>query len=151
MASSDVLDLVSNISTRVEATLSGFSQLSHLYDLTKNKFKKADNKYGVLPLDAQEVSGVTKYYTVDQRFQIILTTSYESDQKTDADLRGKVKTLQDYCHDVYKDLYDTRCGLNSVVLNVKDIAIDEPDLLESDKVVAVSASFTVTYRRQLGI
>ena len=151
MASSDLTTIMTGLNTRVAAVLPTYSVLDFVYNIEKNKFNKGTSRYGIMPLDAIEVSGVTKHYTLDQRIKIVLTSGYKTDQLADTDLSSKIKTLMDLCHDIYNDLYSNRAGSPSLVMNIHEIAIDEPIIVETDKVVVVSMSFLLTYRRQLGI
>lgn len=141
-------DIVSAIATRIVTLMPTYTALDYQYDLLKNKFDSADNRYAILPLEATEISGVTKWYTLDHRFRVTLTSSYVSDQLGDESLQTAIKTLMTYCLDLYKDFYDNRVAS---ALNIHEIAIDEPVLIESEKIVAVSMTFLLTYRRQLGI
>ena len=138
--------LKTSIAGRIVAVDSTLLPLSYTEDVAKNNLVQAGNRYAVRPLDATEVPGVTRFVTLDQTFEILLTNQYFEDKISDAkkvtaSLDCRAKLL-----DIYKDLVQTKAGSPSLVLQVRDLEIQSPEFLESEKVVVQRATVTVTYR-----
>lgn len=144
-------DLVDSVKTRMSNFLgSGYSELTNVTEIEKNAFKGANQRYGVLALEANEVAGVTCFLTVDQQFELTLTNGYYSNVKaSDEDKRTKTLELQDLMFDVYKDLKSNKAGRPDLVMHVLDLTIQDPEFLEENHVVAIKATLTIKYRSLL--
>jgi hypothetical protein len=144
-----VTDIITGIETRLAAVLTGYSPLRYYYDIEKNDYKGNVDRYGIIPKEIESQSGVIRSVTVNQTFQIILTTGYKNGPMSDSDLQSKVKTLYDKMDDVLHDLFLTKLGVPSIVLLSTLNGYEEPEILEEQKVVALRMDLTVRYRRDL--
>jgi len=134
------------ILTRAAVVLTGWSKLVFVHDLTRNATGTAANRYGVRVLDGQQVPGATCAYTVDQSFELVLTTAWVSTVDGDNALTTAINTLEQKAHAVFTNLIKTKCGATTVVLQVRDLNLGEAELIEDDKMIALRARFTVQYR-----
>lgn len=145
-----ITTILSAVKSNIATVLGGaYSELDYTHDVSKNKWKGSNSRYGVLALESIQTSGVTSYYTVDHKFQVILTNSYKTGDNNDSDLSSKLLTMQELFHDIYVSLYKAKCGAPSVVMNIRDITIDEYELLADDKVIKITATFLITYRNSV--
>lgn len=144
-----VSTLVTSITSACTSVLPvTYKALEYTYDITKNTFNQSNKRYGVIPLSATEITtGVTKAYTVDHRFRVILTDGWDTSMKTDADRQSKVITLQDAAHDIYKEVYQTRNG--STTLWCGNLTLSEPEFLDDNRVIVISLEFDLRYRNEL--
>jgi hypothetical protein len=139
--------ITSAIKGRVAAVLTTYSELGYATDLKKNSFKGNFSRYGVLPLGSQEVSSVTRYVTLSQQFELILTDGFINTPMSDAQQQSKTIALQDLAFSVYKDLIATKCGAPATVIQVNSFQSSAPEYLTDDKVVIQKSTFNVTYRQ----
>lgn len=144
-------DLRDSVQARMATVLGpDFSELANVTEPEKNVFKGANKRYGVVANEISEVLGVTKHLTVDQEFELTLTNGFFSNVKAgDLDKRNKTLELQDLMFEVYKDLKTTKAGRPDLVMHVLDLSISDPEFLEENHVVVITATLTIKYRSLL--
>ena len=147
--SSLVTDIITGIETRLAAVLTTYDPLRYYFDITKNDYAGNNNRYAVVPKEVETQVGVVRSVTVNQDFQIILTSGYRNNPKSDTDLQAVIKDLYDKMDDVLNDLYLTKLGAPSIVLLLTLSGIEEPEILEDNKVIALRMNIKVRYRRDL--
>ena len=142
-----VNDLLDSIKTRVASVLgSEYGELPYVIDVSQNNFNQNHNRYGVIPAASFESESVTKYVTMIQSYQLVLTKAFIEDGISDADKQAKRTELQDLVYDIYKDLVNTKAGIPSIVMNITDLQVEDATYLNEEKVVVINASFNVLYR-----
>lgn len=129
----------------------GYSELSYLLDVQKNNFKTNTKRYGVRPLSGSTASGVTRQYTLDHSFQVILTHDYFSNPSNDQDQRDKTFLLFDKLDEIMKNLFINKAGLPSIILNIDSVSIAEPEYFDEEKVVVLRADFNIKYRQAVNL
>ena len=147
--SSLVTDIITGLETRLAAVLTTYAPLRYYFDLSKNDYTGNNNRYAVVPKAIESQAGVIRSVTVNQDFQIVLTNGYRNNPKSDTDLQAVVKELYDKMDDVLNDLFLTKLGVPSIVLLVTLSGIEEPEILEDNKVIALRMNLTIRYRRDL--
>lgn len=148
-----VSTLTTGIETRVAAVLGGgYSELGFVEDVTRNSFKGASQRYGVLAGDISQVetsAGVLGSYTVIQDFVVKVTDRWASNQAGDSDKRAVMEALMEKCLLIYKDLINNKAGSPSVVLNVLDGMSAEGTYHEDDGVAETAMNIQILYRKTL--
>jgi hypothetical protein len=144
-----VSQIIDGIEGRIAVVVPTFSALRYYYDITKNDYKGNSSRYSVIPKSIEPQAGVIRSVTVNQDFAITLTDGYRNDPKSDEDLQDKIKNLYDKHDDILNDLFLTKLGVSSIVLLTTLSGFDEPEILEDNKVVALTMNITVRYRRDL--
>lgn len=147
-------NLVENINdaltTLVGTELStGYSVLNYIHTIEKNFLNGSKNRYGVRPLNASSASGVTRVYTLDHSFQIIITSEYINSGVDDIAQREETFVLYDKMDEVFKAAYLTKVGLPNTILNIDNISIQEPEYLDAHNVVVLRADFNIKYRQAI--
>ena len=128
---------------------SEWSELPFVVNVEKNNFNSNNNRYGVLVQASFETDSVTKFVTVTQSFEVVLTKAYIDDGIGDQDRQEKSVELQDLVLTVYKDLINTKANRPAVVMNIDNISNSASEYLEESQVVIQRASFNVLYRCSL--
>ena len=148
---SDVTNLVASIKAQMATTLgASYSEIANLTEIEKNSFKGADKRYGVRATGADEVEGTLCHLTIDQEFEFTLTDGFYSNVKgSDTDKRAKTLALQDLATQVYTDIKANKAGRPDIVIHTFGLSKAEPEFLEENHVVVVTASFTIKYRNLL--
>ena len=142
-----VNDLLASITTSVGTTLgSEYAELPYKTDVSKNNFNTNNNRYGVLANASLQVDSVTRFVTMSQAYEVVLTKAYADDGISDDDKQAQTSDAQDLVYDIYKSLVNTKAGIPSVVINITDLSIEVPEYLTEEKVVVIRASFNVLYR-----
>lgn len=140
-----VSNIVEAIETRV-AAVTNFTALPYVYNIQKNNWQMVKDAYGVRPNSASEADSVSKRLTYIQSFDVVLTKGYVQSSVNDEALRDAVKELEDLMHSVFVDLEQTRVGIPSVVLNVTNFSIEEPEVFDEEKVIALTGQVSILYR-----
>ncbi len=137
--------LTSRVSTTLGVT---YSELNFLTEVDKNNFKSNAKRYGVRPLSGESVAGITRVYTLDQEFEILLTHDWVPNPSNDQDKRDKAFLLLDKMDAIMKDIFLSKATLPNIILNIDNISLDEPDY-EIDNVVVIRAQFNIKYRQEV--
>lgn len=137
--------IISSAETLIESEI-GFEKAKHYWFLEKNDAIKTKNRYAFTPRSASVVDGLTKTYTVDQSFRVTLMRGYRNNSNSDTDLQAEIKTLYNNADEVIKAFHLNKVGLPSIILSVNLSSIDEPEILEENKLVALNCDFIIKYR-----
>ncbi len=145
----NVVEQINNaMKTRIASLLaSPWAELNYVLDVGKNEFKGNTKRYGVRPLNGDTVSGVTRHYTINQDFEVILTHDYIPHPTNDVDQRAKTFLLYDKMDVIFKDLFCSKANLNTIILNIEELNMAEPEYSLAENVVVLRALFTVKYRQ----
>lgn len=136
----------SQLSTTLGAS---YSELDYVIELEKNNFRNRTTRYGFIPLGADTgESVINKVYTLDHSFQIILTQP-TFNRQNDAGLISATNTLYDKMDDIFKDFMNKKLGLNTIILNIQEPSIEEPEYLEDNDLVALRGNVVIKYRQPL--
>lgn len=142
-----VNDILTGIKSTTASVLgSGYSELPYGLDVAKNNFNNNHNRYSVVPGASTETASVTKFVTMSQNFEIVLSKAYIDDGISDSDKQQAAIDAQDLVFDIYKSLVNTKAGVPSRVINITDLNINLPEFIDDQKVVIVRASFNVLNR-----
>lgn len=145
------LDLMNDITTAMKSEIAAelgasYKELAYVENVQKNNFRTGNDRYGVRALQGAQVPGVTKNITITQEYEVVLTKGYIESSVDDTLQVSKSYDNRENLLDIYKRLVNNRAGLPSVVLNVFDLIIGEPEYLEQDKIVIQRATMNITYR-----
>lgn len=140
-------DLLTGIKATVATTLgSEYAELPYATDISKNNFNSNHNRYGVLADSSSQADSVTKFVTMSQSYEVVLTKAFIDDGISDTDKQDQTTAAQDLVFDIYKDLVNTKAGMPSIVLNITDLNVEAPEYLDDEKVVVIRASINILYR-----
>lgn len=140
-----VPDILEALETRVKAVLpSSYKRLRYTYDLEKNDLRKADNGYCIGVGAGETVTGSNKAATIDQTFFMVITDRY-TNRTSDKNERTILKSIYTQLETIYKDIFQSKAGLGSIILVVQGFSFDEPEKL-SDGTLSVRMDFSIKYR-----
>lgn len=138
-------NLVTSITTNID---SEFVELHFKKDLARNEDRILSKGWGLRFLGGPPSDTLTKSYTIDQGFEIILTRTNlrqtNEDQVEDAE-----KLLFDEMTDILIPLVHSNLNATANVLKIDQPNFLEPELLDEARFVALRAQIVVTYRQQL--
>jgi hypothetical protein len=149
-----MIDDVRDIKDGAEAVIatylgSSYKKLAYLNDVEKNNYNSNSNRYGVRALSANQVPGVTKYPTITQSFEVVLTKAYRESSLDDTEQLEKALDNFNDMLSIYRELVNSKCGVPNIVLNVNNISIAEPEYIVDSKVAVQRATIEITYRFSL--
>lgn len=133
----------------VATELPTFSELKYKFDVEKNDFRNNANRYGVVPRDITEVEGTIRSVTVDQTFELVLTTDY-TNRKTDDAQMTAIEALYDSMEEVYKLVSYRKAGLSGIVLVVTLDTIEQ-EFFDENNVAVLRGNFIVKYRSSITV
>ena len=129
-----------------EATLgSGYQKLRHVFNVEKNDLRNTRLGFRVRPLGAIPATTVTKTYTLDHDFELVLT-DYAA--RTDNDLQRieSLDVMYDKADEIFKDYINSKINLADIVLLVDSPTLLEPEFVNDNKVIVLRMQFTVKWR-----
>ena len=138
-------DILNAIESRVNAVLSSYKRLKYSYDVEKNNKRASDDAYGIGAGAGSSVEGTFRTITMDQEFFVILTKDFGGRSDDNAE-RTALKAIYDDMETLYRDLFQSKIGIPSVVYLVSELSLDEPEKI-ADNVISIRMSFTVKHRK----
>jgi len=138
-------EILNAIESRVNAVLPSYKRLKYSYDLEKNNKRASDDAYGIGAGAGSSVEGTFRTITMDQEFFVILTKDFGGRSDDNAE-RTALKAIYDDMETLYRDLFQSKIGIPSVVYLVSELSLDEPEKI-ADNVISVRMSFTVKHRK----
>lgn len=145
-----VRDIKESIETVIQSTLGvNYKKLAYVNDVEKNNYNTNSDRFGVRVLSGTEVPGVTKNVHITQAFEIVFSKAYRESSLNDTEQSEKALDNFNNILTVYKELVNTKCGIPSLVLNVTNLVISEPEYLVDSKVAIQRTILTITYRFSL--
>lgn len=148
---SDIIrDISEGIQTEMQAELGvTYKPLAYVEDVQKNSFRTSSERFGVRALLGGQIPGVTKYVTITQSFEIVLSKQYQESMVDDSEQVSKAYDNRENLLAIYKRLVNNKCGRPDLVMNVYELSVSEPEYLVEDKVAIQRATMNVTYRLTL--
>jgi hypothetical protein len=148
---SDVMrDIKEAIEDEIQSELgSSYKLLAYVENVQKNSFRTSSERYGVRTLTGQQIPGVTRYFTITQSFEVVLSKGYIESALDDSEQVTKAFDNRENLLAIYKRLVNNKCGIPSVVMNVFNLLVSEPEYFEEDKVAVQRATMDITYRINL--
>lgn len=138
-------DILNAIESRVNVVLPSYKRLKYSYDVEKNNKRASDDAYGIGAGAGSSVEGTFRTITMDQEFFVILTKDFGGRSDDNAE-RTALKAIYDDMETLYRDLFQSKLGIPSVVYLVSELSLDEPEKI-ADNVISVRMSFTVKHRK----
>lgn len=142
-----VQQIYDSITTLTEAELPSFKKMRRVFAPNENDFRSAKNSFGVIHKSASDAAGVTKVYTLDHSFEVLLMSTFVSGND-DLDKQTVINSLYDAADELLKLFFLSKLGLPGLVLLVSNPAIAEPEILNNEAVV-LRVSFDVKYRNAI--
>lgn len=146
--SSVVKDIHDELENTIQALFPTKSKSKYVWDLTRNAHKKNENLFSIRPSDLSSVAGVTKNATIDQRFRVILSNSFNDTPGNDQDLQDKIFDLFNNVSDLWNEAYRSKFGIARVLV-VSGFECDEPEIDLENRVVSIETRFTIKYRTEV--
>lgn len=147
MSTTVVGDVHAAILALCGSTLSGAVQLRRVFQPEENDFRHPNMAYGVRHLSASPASTVTRVYTLDHSFEVLLGKRFV-DRDSDSDKQAVINALYEQAHALFVAMVNTKLGLASSVLNVEQLSFTEPEIL-ANEIALLRAQFVVKYRQAL--
>ena len=145
-----VADIITEMESIIVATVSAeWNKLPFVHDLAKNSKRTTRFAYGVRPLAANTAEGgIVRAYTLDHFFEVILTDTI-TNRGSDDPITTSLGILYDVADDIFKELVNSKVNLPLVVLSVSEPSMQQPEIIESAKIVALRLQLKVKYRGNL--
>jgi hypothetical protein len=148
--SDEMRDIKEAMESEIQAELGvSYKPLAYIEDVQKNSFRTSSDRFGVRALTGNQVSGVTRYFTITQSFEVVLSKGYIESAIDDSEQVEKAYDNRENVLAIYKRLVNNKCGIPSVVMNVFTLTVSEPEYLVEDKVAVQRATMDITYRINL--
>jgi hypothetical protein len=136
-----------NLKTLIQATLgSGYTELSHCYEMEKNSFETATKRWGLLPYGAPEVEGETRANTCDLRFIILLTDEFGSIEENDASVISKEIEMMGKYEDLWKAITVQKAGSPGTCILTGGYSIQKAVTINKTRIIVVDGQFFVRVR-----
>lgn len=121
--------------------------LRKILDPQENDARSIAKGFAVKHGEAASVAGVTRFYTLDQKFSVLITNSAfnRDDENT---VQAVFNNLYDLADSFLNAAFLTKLGLPQTVLIVDEPELSEPTVLPNGAALLI-VSFKVKYRRQI--
>ena len=128
---------------------SSWRKLRKVFAPVDNEFRGVENAFKCRHGGAFSADGVTRYYTLDHSFQVLLMRRFV-DRGDDHNIQTTINDLYDKADELLTLFIKSRLQLPTTVLHVFNPSIGEPEVLANNSVL-LTVGFDVKYRRQLDL
>lgn len=144
-----VSTIFDNLKSTIVANIdSEFQELHYVRDLERNDDRILSKGYGLRFLSGPATDTLTKSYTIDQGFEIVLTRT-NLRQADESQVEDAEKLLHDEATDILVPLINSNLSGTAGVLKIDQPDFSEPELLGEASFVALRVQIVITYRQQL--
>jgi hypothetical protein len=142
-----VQEITDGLKAQVATTLPLRTESRYIWDFKKNAFKNNSSLYAIRPSSGSSVSGTNRTITVDQGFELILSTEFKNKGDNDAALDAAIYSLYEDHEAVYKVWFQRNLAIARVLV-IDSIELNEPDVDDDNNIVSITARFNVKYRTE---
>lgn len=142
-------DIKAGIEGRLAVVAASYSRLAYQMDVSKNKFKGNSKGFSVQPISSAEADSVLGAFTNDHAFSITLTNSYNEGAKSqvgDTLKSSRVTEINDDILTIYKDLAVNKSLIDSSILVINDLAIEEAEFIEESNIIIIRCTVNIKYK-----
>lgn len=142
----NVSDIISAIKTLSGTYLGNtYSELPYGYNIAQNSKAVAKKGYSIRPMGSSEDTFINRTVTVNHNFEMILNDVYLASSSSDSAKRTAIIDLYDKMLGLYVQMVSTRLN-SSVVMQVHNMSISSPEVLEESDYVTIRMTFAVKHR-----
>lgn len=144
-----VADILTESRSIASTTLGAtWQRLQFIFDVTKLNERTGKQAFGIRPLGAVPNETVTKSFTQDHDFELILSDTFARGQ-SDIQREEVLDVMYDRQDEIMQQMVLTKINLSSTVMNVSQPTISEPEFFDDNKLVVLRTQYTVKYRSLL--
>jgi hypothetical protein len=125
-----------------------FQEIPYPREIEKNDTRRLDKGYALRLLDGPFTDTLTKAYTIDQGFEILLTRTNPR-QGDESQVESAELFLFDAATDILIDVINKKANTPGIVLKVDQPNFGAPELVRDSEFVLLRVGVTITYRQQL--
>lgn len=125
----------------------GFQLLKYVYEIEKNSKRSKERGYGVTPGDMETVDGMSRHYTVEQAFNLVIMDRYE-DRNDESRKKEAIFNLYERAEKIIENIYLGNLGVSEVI-NMASFAIAEPEILSEESAVVLRIEIRVQWRKRM--
>jgi len=144
-----IKDIKSGLESAINTLSLGYTKLAYQTDVKQNKFKGNHKGYSVMPSSSNETDGLIGAYTMNHKFEITYTDSYNAgaaSQVGDTLKSSRITEITDDILTTYKYISNNKYSIYSGILLINDLSIEQAEFLDEEKVITIKFSFTVKYK-----
>jgi hypothetical protein len=142
----NVSDIITAIKTVASTFLgSTYSELPYGYKVEQNSKAVAKKGYTVKPRASTEDGYINRTVSVNQNFEFVLNDIYLPSSSNDTAKKSAIIALYDKMISLYVQMVSTKLN-SSVVMQVSNMFIGEPEIIEESDYVTIRMTFTVKHR-----
>lgn len=145
-----VEQIFDSVETIAQATLGGtWKKLPKVLKPEDNDLRTIERGFGVRFGAASAAEGVTRVYTMDHVFELVLGRR-AVERNDDGEVLETFNDLYAKADDVFRELVLKKAGLPGIVLLIDKPAMDPPQILANEGAILVM-SFVIKYRNQINL
>lgn len=140
-----VEDIVTQMKAQIATEIPGRSESRYVWSLETNSYRTNKDLFAVRPLGGSSVPGTNKTITIDQTFEVVLSTEFKNKGDNDASLQDAIFALHQDVEILYRFAYQRKFNIQRVLV-VNSVEIAEADIDNGNNIVSISSRFNIKYR-----
>ena len=124
-----------------------FQPLKYVYDIEKNSKRSKQKGFGVIPLGLETTEGMSRHYTVEQGFQLVVMDRYE-DRNDESQKKAVILNLFSKAEELVDRILRGGIGVLEVI-HVASFSIADPEVLEAEASVVLRLEIRVQWRKRI--
>ena len=109
----------------------------------RNSYKAFGVKHGA----AQSADGITRVYTLDHKFEVLLVNRAPT-RDDDAAIQVVINELYNKADDLLRNFFLKKLGLSAIILIIDQPELSDPEILANDAVL-LRVGFNIKYRKPI--
>ena len=146
------MSIVQRISSQIVALMAEvldkkFRPLKYVYEIEKNSKRSKEKGFGVIPLGVETTDGMSRHYTVEQGFELVIMDRYE-DRNDESQKKAAVFNLFSKAEEIVDRIYQRGIGISEVI-HVASFSIADPEVLEAEAAVVLRVEIRLQWRKRI--
>ena len=146
-----VADIIAGLTTIIQTTLPDYLPLSYRVDIDKNRNTQRQSRFAIRPLGLESLEGplgTVGRLDLQQRFEIILTDSWNGRLSNDEEIITKTGVLIDDAIKAFNAIAPNKLRIGGIK-NINQLSISDPDYVDEEKLIILPFTFNISYFRSI--
>jgi hypothetical protein len=142
-----VKDIRDGLENLIESTCPNFKKSRYIWDFQLNNERTSGDIYAVRPNSGSSTTGTNKTITINQTFEVLLSSKFKNVSDKDSALDLVIMGLYEEHEKLEKVLFQRNINIARVLV-VESIDLSSPDIDNDNNSVTITASYVIKYRNE---
>jgi hypothetical protein len=142
-----VKDITDQLKSQIATLFPLRSESRYIWSIDSNSYRTNKNLYAVRPSSGLNVTGTNRTVTIDQTFEVVLSTEFKNKGDNDASLNDAIMALYEDHEALYRLAFQRNLNISRVLV-VNQVDLADPEIDNDNNIVSISSRFNIKYRTE---